>query len=58
MNLKKLYDFAVACVYVLGSIGGFGYAMYNKAYLIGVCVACVAAMAYPYVREAVKDLLA
>lgn len=56
--LKKFYDFAVACVYVLGSIGGFGYAFYCKAYLIGICVAGVAAMAFPYVRDAVKDLLA
>ena len=56
--LKKFFDFAVICAYVLGAIGGFGYAIYCKAYLIGICIVALAAMAFPYVRDAVKDILA
>ena len=56
--LKKIYCFFVLCAYVLGALGGFGWAAYNKAWLIAVCVAALAAMAFPYVRKAFKELCA
>lgn len=50
---KFLYFFAI-CAYVVGAIGGFGYAMYNKAYFISVCVVALAAMAFPTVKKFLK----
>lgn len=38
------------CLYVLGTIGGIGYACYNHAYMIAAgfaAVAAVAVMAFP-----------
>lgn len=56
--MRKFYDFGVACVYAVGAIGGFGYAAWCKAWFIAACIVGLAAMAFPYVRDAVKDLLA
>lgn len=41
MNAKQFLHFFYLCLYVLGSIGGLGYTLYNEAYLIA------AAMAFP-----------
>ena len=45
--MKKMLYFFGQFAYVLGSVGGFGYALYSKAYLIAVCVAVLAGMAFP-----------
>lgn len=50
---KFLYFFAI-CAYIVGAIGGFGYAMYNKAYFIAVCVVALAAMAFPTAKKFLK----
>ncbi len=55
--MKKVLDFAGLCAYVVGAIGGFGYAMYCKAYFIAVCVAALAAMAFPTAKKFFLDLL-
>lgn len=51
---KGFIYFALICLYVLGTIGGIGYACYNHAYLIAVGVAAVAAMAFPYIKGVFK----
>lgn len=48
--LKKLVYFFAMCAYGVGAIGGFGCALYCKAYFIAVCVAVLAAMAFPTVK--------
>ena len=41
---KGFIGFVLIALYVLGSIGGIGYACYNHAFLIAIGVAAVAAM--------------
>ena len=55
--MKKVFDFACAAVYVLGTIGGVAYLLYFHKPLFAVAVAALAAMAFPYVRDRVKDLI-
>ena len=55
-TLKKIAAFAVICLYVLGSIGGLGWSLYNRSYLIAVGVAVLAVMAVPTLLKAVKIL--
>lgn len=49
--MKKMYSFFMLCLYVLGTIGGFGYAMYCKAYLIAAAVVVLALMALPTAQK-------
>ena len=44
---KGFICFLQICLYILGTIGGIGYACYNHAYLIAAGVAAVAVMAFP-----------
>ena len=55
--MNKIYDFACAAAYVFGTIGGVAYLLYFHKPLFAVAVAALAAMAFPYVRDRVKDLL-
>ena len=56
--MKKIYYLFVLCLYVLGAIGGFGYCIYAKAYLIAIDVLALSAMAFPYAKQCFKNLLA
>lgn len=56
--IKKFGYFFALCAYVVGAIGGFGYALYSKAYFIAVCVVALAAMAFPTAKKFFQDLLA
>ena len=53
---KKFLHFFGLAAYAVGSIGGFGVAMYDKEYVIGVCVAALAVMAFPTAKKFFKDL--
>lgn len=53
---KFLYFFGLAA-YAVGSIGGFGYAAYCKAYFIAVCVVALAVMAFPTVKSLFNKLM-
>lgn len=44
---KKLIAFLMVCLYALGTIGGIGYAVYNKAWVIAVGVLALGWMAWP-----------
>lgn len=57
MFKKFLYFFAL-CAYAVGAIGGFGYAMYSKAYFISICLVALAVMAFPTVKSCFKKLIA
>ena len=54
---KGFIYFALICLYLLGTIGGIGYACYNHAYLIAIGVAAVAAMAFPYIKGKFKKMV-
>ena len=54
---KGFIYFALICLYILGTIGGIGYACYNHAYLIAVGVAAVAMMAFPYIKGVFKKMV-
>lgn len=49
--IKKFGYFFGICAYALGSLGGFGYAIYCKAYLIAVVIIVLAAMAFPTLKK-------
>lgn len=53
---KKIISFIILAMYILGSIGGFGYACYSGAYLISVAVVALAVMAWPTAWKYIKDL--
>ena len=42
-------------LYAMGTIGGFGYAMYCKAYLIAVAVLVLAIMAFPTAKRLFQE---
>ena len=56
--MNKFFDFAVLCVYVLGVVGGSCNLFYNHLPLFGVTTLLLGAMAFPYVRDRFKDLMA
>ena len=55
MTLKGLLQFITLALYVLGAIGGFGYACYSGAYLIAVAVLALAVMAFPTAKRIFKE---
>ena len=53
---KGFIYFFLICLYILGSIGGIGYALCNHAYLIAVGVVAVDLMALPQVIKYFKNM--
>ena len=53
---KKFLSFFELCAWFIGAVGGFGYALYNKAYFIGACIVVLAWMAWPSVRKCWDNL--
>ena len=53
---KEIISFLILALYILGAIGGFGYAMYSDAKLIAVAVVALAVMAWPTARQCFKNL--
>lgn len=56
-NMKKFLYFFAMCAYGVGAIGGFGYALYCKAYFIAACVVALAVMAFPKAKEFYNKLM-
>ena len=56
-TLRKFFCFAVACVAILGAIGGTAYLFYYHQPVMAIATLCLAAMAAPYVIARVKELL-
>lgn len=48
---KGVFYMMMMMAYLMGSIGGFGYAIYCKAYVIAAAVALLAWMAFPKAKE-------
>lgn len=43
-------------MYIVGLVGGVGYAAYSGAWVVAVCSALLGVMAFPVVKEAFKIL--
>lgn len=54
--MKKFISFIMICLYVLGTIGGLGWVLYSKGYVIAVGVVAVAYMAFPAAKTYFNDL--
>lgn len=55
--MKKYFvAFFWLIVYLVGLIGGVGYAAYCGAWVIAVCTALLGVMAFPVAKEAFKIL--
>ena len=52
--MKRYIQFLGICAYILGTIGGIGYACYCHAYLIAICIAVLAVIAFPTVKGWLK----
>ena len=50
--IKKARYFFELCAYALGSIGGLGYCLYNRAWVIAIAVVILAIMAFPEAKYA------
>lgn len=53
---KKILQFFGLCAYVVGAIGGFGYAVYSKTGFVAACIVVLAVMAFPTAKEWFKSL--
>lgn len=56
MIMKKIWSFLGLCGWVLGVIGGIGYACYSRAYLIAVAVAFLGILSFDKVRGFIREL--
>ena len=56
MKLKGIISMFLLMLYAMGSIGGFGYAVYSGAYLISIAVLALAVMAWPTAKKCIGDL--
>ena len=53
---NQIISFIILALYILGAIGGFGYAIYSGAYLISIGVLALAVMAWPTAKKFIEDL--
>jgi hypothetical protein len=54
MKLKGIISMFLLMLYAMGSIGGFGYACYCKAYVIAAAVLVLAILAFPTIKKVFK----
>ena len=53
---NQIISFIILALYILGAIGGFGYAIYSGAYLISIGVLALAVMAWPTAKKCIENL--
>lgn len=54
--MDKFKSFLIIIAYVLGTIGGFGYALYGGSWPIAVAIVVLGILAFPEVKKAFKEL--
>ena len=54
--MKKLLYFFVLAFALMGAIGGIGFTIWQKGYIIAIGIAALAFMAWPKIREYFKIL--
>lgn len=57
-KMKKVVNFAVCALWVLGTIGGVGYAIYGGSWPIAAGCAVNAVLALPTVKKHFEELIA
>ena len=55
MRMKGVLVWVVICLFLLGTIGGIGYTVWCKAYVIAVGVAANSVLAFFKVKEMYKE---
>lgn len=55
--IKKLYEFLILVVAFFAAFAGAGWLFYDRHIAPGIAVICLAAMAFPFVRDKFKDLI-
>ena len=55
--MKKFLSLIILALYVVGSIGGIGYASYCGEYLVAFAVFALSVMAYPTARKYHKKMM-
>ena len=53
---KQILRLVILMAYAMGAIGGTGYALYSRAYLIAIAVVVLALLAFPVVKKIFQDL--
>lgn len=53
---KQILRLVILMAYAMGAIGGTGYAIYSRAYVIAAAVVALAVLAFPVVRKNFQDL--
>ena len=54
---KEFLSLIILALYILGAVGGLGYAFYCEAYLIGIAVIALAVMALPTAKKHIDILM-
>ena len=54
--MRKLINFAILCLFVLGTIGGIGFCIYGGSWPCACGVAVLAIMALPTVKKHIEEL--
>ena len=54
-HAKQILRMVILMAYALGAIGGTGYALYNRAYVIAIAVVVLALLAFPVVKKIFQD---
>lgn len=52
---KSFLNIVIFCAWIMCLIMGVGVSLYNKNYSVAVCVAILAAMAFPYAKKLFKE---
>ncbi len=52
---KQILRMVILMAYVMGAIGGTGYALYCRAYVIAIAVVVLAVLAFPVVKKIFQD---
>ena len=52
---KQILRMVILIAYVMGAIGGTGYALYCRAYVIAIAVVVLAVLAFPVVKKIFQD---
>ena len=55
MRLKGVFAWVIICLWLLGTIGGVGYSIYNQAWVILSGVVVNAVLAFFKVKDVYKD---
>ena len=54
--MKKIISFFGLFFYLVGALGGFGYACYLHKYFIAACIVVLTIMAWPQMKKYWKEL--